>query len=88
MSLFYVPDINLGQVLSEEESQHAVRVLRLQAGNKIEIVFSKPNVTVKKLQEQVYHPMHIDEHCMYFAPFIFNISRSVAETQYMCEYDY
>ena len=38
MSLFYVPDINLGQVFSEEESQHAVRVLRLQAGNEIEIV--------------------------------------------------
>jgi len=38
VSIFYVPDINLGQVLSEEESQHAVRVLRLQAGNEIEVV--------------------------------------------------
>ena len=57
-------------------------------GQKIEIVFSRPNVTVKKLREQVYHPMHMDDHCMYFAPFVFNISRSVADNQYMCEYDY
>ncbi|MHB9054859.1 MAG: 16S rRNA (uracil(1498)-N(3))-methyltransferase [Paludibacteraceae bacterium] len=36
--MFYCPDIRLSSVLSEEESQHAVRVLRLQPGDEIELV--------------------------------------------------
>lgn len=36
--MFYCPDIRLSTMLSEEESQHAVRVLRLQAGDEIELV--------------------------------------------------
>ena len=36
--MFYSPTIQLSQTLSEEESQHAVRVLRLQAGEEIEVV--------------------------------------------------
>lgn len=38
MHLFYVPNIASAQVLPEEESQHAVRVLRLQAGAEIILV--------------------------------------------------
>ena len=37
MALFYVPTISLN-VLPEEESQHAVKVLRFQNGDKITIV--------------------------------------------------
>ena len=38
MSLFYVPNIKSTQVLPEEESLHAVKVLRLQEGDDIVIV--------------------------------------------------
>ena len=38
MSLFYVPNIASGLVLPEEESQHAVKVLRLQVGDAITVV--------------------------------------------------
>ncbi|NDP19724.1 MAG: 16S rRNA (uracil(1498)-N(3))-methyltransferase [Paludibacter sp.] len=38
MSLFYVPNLASGNILPEEESQHAVKVLRLQVGSAIEIV--------------------------------------------------
>ena len=38
MALFYVPNIAYGNVLPEEESQHAVRVLRLQVGSGITVV--------------------------------------------------
>jgi len=38
MSLFYVPNLSAGKVLPEEESQHAVKVLRLQVGDAIEVV--------------------------------------------------
>ena len=38
MSLFYVPNLTSGNVLPEEESQHAVKVLRLQTGNEIIVV--------------------------------------------------
>lgn len=38
MKLFYAPDILREQVLPEEESGHAVRVLRLQSGDNIEVV--------------------------------------------------
>ncbi len=36
--MFYCPEIQQAAVLSGEESQHAVRVLRLQAGDEIELV--------------------------------------------------
>ena len=38
MSLFYVPNLSVENVLPEEESQHAVKVLRLTVGDEIEIV--------------------------------------------------
>jgi 16S rRNA (uracil1498-N3)-methyltransferase len=38
MALFYVPALSSGYVLPEEESQHAVKVLRLQAGDALTIV--------------------------------------------------
>ena len=38
MALFYVPQLSSGEVLPEEESQHAVKVLRLQVGDMIEVV--------------------------------------------------
>lgn len=38
MAIFYVPNINSEAVLPEEESLHAVKVLRLQAGSEIELV--------------------------------------------------
>lgn len=41
MHLFYSPDIDKTLTLSPEESQHAVRVLRLQEGDEIEIVDGK-----------------------------------------------
>jgi len=41
MSLFYAPNIASNNVLPEEESRHAVKVLRLQVGDKIEVVDGK-----------------------------------------------
>ena len=41
--IFYVPNIDADLHLPEEESQHAVRVLRLQLGDKIELVDGKGN---------------------------------------------
>lgn len=38
MHLFYVPDILENSILSEEESRHAVRVLRLKEGDTIHLV--------------------------------------------------
>ena len=38
MALFYVPNFASGPVLPEEESQHAVKVLRLQVGDEIVVV--------------------------------------------------
>lgn len=38
MALFYKPDILEQPFLSEEESRHAVKVLRLQAGDSLEII--------------------------------------------------
>lgn len=38
MAIFYAPDITSIPVLPEEESMHAIKVLRLKAGDEIEIV--------------------------------------------------
>lgn len=40
MHLFFVPDLT-GKILSEEESQHAIKVLRLQSGDEIVIIDGK-----------------------------------------------
>ena len=37
-ALFYAPDIRTAPALPEDESAHAVRVLRLQAGDEIRVV--------------------------------------------------
>jgi len=39
--MFYAPDIETSLFLPEEESQHAVKVLRLQAGDRIELIDGK-----------------------------------------------
>ncbi len=39
--MFYAPDIDNSFILPEEESQHAVKVLRLQSGDHIELVDGK-----------------------------------------------
>jgi len=38
MSLFYVPTLSSAHILPEEESQHAVKVLRLKVGDEITVV--------------------------------------------------
>jgi len=39
--MFYTPDIQTSLFLPEEESQHAVKVLRLQTGDRIELIDGK-----------------------------------------------
>lgn len=56
MSLFYVPNLAIACILPEEESQHAVKVLRLKSGDPIEIVdgvggYYKAKITLA-------HPKH------------------------------
>lgn len=41
MALFYCPDISTACILPEEESQHAAKVLRLQAGDSIIVIDGK-----------------------------------------------
>lgn len=41
MQLFYVPDIAIRPILSEEESRHCVRVLRLATGDEIQVTDGK-----------------------------------------------
>ncbi len=44
MALFYVPDIAEGWELPEEEAAHCLRVLRLSAGDELEITDGKGNL--------------------------------------------
>jgi 16S rRNA (uracil1498-N3)-methyltransferase len=41
MALFYVPNLSAASILPEEESLHAVKVLRLKSGDSIQIVDGK-----------------------------------------------
>lgn len=56
MALFYVPNIAAGNVLPEEESQHAVKVLRLQMGNEITVVDGVGGFYKAKITNA--HPKH------------------------------
>ncbi len=55
--IFYTPDIEKDPHLPEEESQHAVKVLRLEAGDKIELVDGKGNY----YEAEIAFPHH--KHC-------------------------
>jgi 16S rRNA (uracil1498-N3)-methyltransferase len=56
MSLFYVPALSSGNVLSEEESQHAVKVLRLEVGDEITVVDGTGGFYTAKIINP--HPKH------------------------------
>lgn len=56
MAIFYVPILTSGNVLPEEESQHAVKVLRLQVGDEIVIVDGVGGFYKAKITNP--HPKH------------------------------
>jgi len=56
MSLFYVPQIASACILPEDESQHAVKVLRLKTGDKIEIVDGQGGLYRARIEHP--HPKH------------------------------
>ena len=56
MSLFYVPTLSTSHVLPEEESQHAVKVLRLQVGEEITLVDGTGGYYKAKITNP--HPKH------------------------------
>jgi 16S rRNA (uracil1498-N3)-methyltransferase len=56
MALFYVPNLAFGNILPEEESQHAVKVLRLQIGSEIVVVDGMGGLFKAKITNS--HPKH------------------------------
>ena len=58
MYLFYCPDIETKQTLSEEESAHCVRVLRYSAGDEILITDGKGTTYTARITNP--HPKHCD----------------------------
>lgn len=59
MSLFYVPNLSTASILPEEESLHAVKVLRLKTGDSIQIVDGKGGF----YNAQITTPHH--KHCAF-----------------------
>ncbi len=58
MYLFYTPDIATQHVLSEEESQHCVRVLRYQRGDEILLTDGQGNTYYARITNP--HPRHCE----------------------------
>ena len=58
MYLFYTPDILTSHVLSEEESQHCVRVLRYTRGDEILLTDGKGNTYTARITNP--HPKHCE----------------------------
>ena len=58
MYLFYCPNIETSQTLSEEESAHCVRVLRYSAGDEILITDGKGTTYTARITNP--HPKHCD----------------------------
>lgn len=56
MAIFYTPDILLNPFMSEEESVHCVRVLRMQVGDEIGLIDGKGNFFKAVITEA--HPKH------------------------------
>ena len=63
MQLFYTPDIDAASTtyqLNEEESKHCVRVLRLQVGDKVQLIDGKGNFYTATIAEA--HPKRASLH--------------------------
>lgn len=63
MQLFYTPDIDAASAtyqLNEEESKHCVRVLRLQVGDKVQLIDGKGNFYTATIAEA--HPKRTSLH--------------------------
>ncbi len=58
MYLFYTPNINIEHVLSEEESQHCVRVLRYTRGDEILLTDGKGTTYTARITNP--HPKHCE----------------------------
>lgn len=56
MTLFYCPTISTATILSEEESQHAVKVLRMQVGDEFSVVDGVGGYYKAKISNP--HPKH------------------------------
>jgi len=56
MAIFYTPDILLNPYLSEEESVHCARVLRLGDGAEVELIDGKGNFYKARIKQA--HPKH------------------------------
>ncbi len=56
--MFYAPNLLTGNVLPEEESQHAAKVLRLRIGDEIEIVDGKGSLCKARITNP--HPKHCE----------------------------
>lgn len=59
MALFYVPNLSIACILPEEESMHAIKVLRLKTGDSIQIVDGKGGF----FNAQITSPHH--KHCAF-----------------------
>ena len=57
MALFYVPDIAGSWELPEDEAAHALRVLRLTVGSKLEITDGNGNLYVTEVASIVGKPL-------------------------------
>ncbi|MEG0807257.1 MAG: 16S rRNA (uracil(1498)-N(3))-methyltransferase [Alistipes sp.] len=84
MQLFYAPDITLPRyTLSEEESKHCVRVLRLQCGDQLHITDGKGNLFCGRLIDD--NPRHctveVIETQPQFEPLPYSLTMAVAPTK-------
>jgi len=83
MSLFYVPALSSGHVLPEEESQHAVKVLRLQVGEEITLIDGAGGFFKAKITNP--HPKHcsfeITETILEYGKRDFNLHIAIAPTK-------
>jgi 16S rRNA (uracil1498-N3)-methyltransferase len=60
MQLFYTPDIDPSHpqyFLSEEESKHCIRVLRLEAGSEVQLIDGRGGLYTAQIQDA--HPKRV-----------------------------
>ncbi len=80
MTVFYAPDATFSNVLPEEESQHAIKVLRLQKGDKIMVVDGKggcflatitfPKVDIVNLRFRKFFPIQVTRIINFILPLL------------------
>ena len=91
MNIFYIPDIQGDQVeLDDQESRHAIRVLRLKAGDSVQLVDGKGGWYTAEIMEDrsMNCQLKVSSHISNYQPLPYKLHLAISPTKSMDRFEW